>query len=231
MAASKTEVDSSCPIQMHIATRGQHRTPIRYRLQGRPLTAAVVSVSHPCLMSISVREATRYECARDGCDGQFTEPKAVAGSYCSSVCRDRERGENLLQDLAYDHRFCGSCFKPRKVVYRPDAYDVPKLRDKAVLIRESFVGFEELTEFAGMGPHGIECECGNIDHFHAEDLFRQGEPYEWYLKLAVTKLREEGRHEYEFDIQTFADELWHDGDTDAGADFALAIGRAIDTPD
>jgi len=162
----------------------------------------------------------RCTCARDGCDARFSQSGAV-GSYCSVECQARDRGETVLNHLARDHRFCGSCYRPRKVVYRPDESDVPDLRKKALLIRESFVGFETLTEFAEGGPYGIECNCGTTDHRTAEHLFRAGEPWEWWLARAVDQLADNGVWEYRLDAAALADAVWR---TD---DLALAVGRAL----
>lgn len=152
----------------------------------------------------------------------MTTESAVGGSYCSTECRDRATGDRVLGHLRQDHRFCGSCYRPRKTVYRPADSEVEKLRSKALIIRESFVGFEELTEFVSEGPYGIECNCGTIAHRDSEPLFRDGEPYEWWLARAVEQLREEGVWEYDLDVATFADALW------AGDDLALAVGRAVE---
>lgn len=174
-------------------------------------------------VTVTTRHAVEehHECARDGCVDEFTTSQAVAGSYCSARCRDRDRGERVLGHLEQDHRFCGSCYRPRKTVYRPDEADVPDLRVKALVIRESFVGFEELSEFAEMGPYGIECQCGTVDHRTAEPIFRDGEPWEWWLARAVEQLREEGQFGYDLDIATLANAHWD------GADLDLAMGRAL----
>jgi hypothetical protein len=164
-----------------------------------------------------------YECERDGCDTEFVDGAAVQGSYCSQDCADRETGAGLLRALAHDHRFCASCYRPRKVVYRPADAECEQLRKKALVVRESFVGFQHLTEYADVGEHGVECSCGAVDHRASIDLCRDGEAYEWWLKRAVEQLRREGKFDYRFDIQTFADRLW-DGD-----DIELAVGRAIQT--
>lgn len=176
-------------------------------------------------ITITTREQAleQYTCDRGECDHRFTEPEAVAGSYCSTECRDRARGEGALVRIRRDHRFCGSCYRPRKTVYRPDDADVPDLRRKALIIRESFVGFEDLSEFAALGPHGVECACGTTDHTTEEQLFRDGEPWHWWLSAAIQQLREEGFWEYECDAATLADAFWRE------QDLALAVGKALNT--
>lgn len=166
--------------------------------------------------------ADRYECAREGCPERFAERAAVAGSYCSRRCADRDRGEAVLAHLERDHRFCSSCYRPHKVVYRPADSETPQLRSKALVIRESFVGFETLTEHAESAAYGIECECGAVGHRTVEGLCREGAPYEWYLALAVRQLRAEGEWDYQLDIATFADAIWE------GAALPVAVGRALE---
>lgn len=172
-------------------------------------------------MSVTRPQTRHFECDGPGCSEEFDTASAVAGSYCSPACRDRDTGQSLLAHIGQDHRFCASCYRPRKVVYRPDDADAPELRKKALLVRESFVGFETVTEFADRGPYGIECQCGTVDHDHSEPVVRDGEPYEWWLARAVGQLRAEGQVEYEFDVATFADAYWN------GADIELAVGRAL----
>lgn len=176
-------------------------------------------------MSITITQAERYECSREGCTERFASPESIRGSYCSTACADRDRGQDVIDHLRRDHRFCGTCLRPRKVVYRPADADVEDLRRKALLIRESFVGFETLTEHAHMGPHGIECRCGAIDHRGTESWLRDGEPWEWWLLRAVDQLRHEGQWQYRLDIETLANAVWDD------QDLPLALGRALSTPD
>lgn len=172
-------------------------------------------------MSVTLTKAETDTCARDACEVEFAIPNAAQGSYCSGECADRDDAASVLQHLEQAHTFCVSCFKPRKVVYRPDEASTPELRKKAFIIRESFVGFETLTEFSEAGPYGIECSCGAINHDLAVDLCRDGEPYEWFLQLAIDHFRELGEWDYEFDIEEFCEVFWRSDD------FELAIGRAL----
>ena len=169
-------------------------------------------------MSIA-NQQRRGTCAHCGDDHPV---ETGVGSYCSTDCRERARGASALRNIEHDHRFCSTCYKPLKVVFRPADRESPKLRKKALVIRESFVGFQDFTEFAESGDFGLECSCGNVDHYHHEPDFRDGEPYEWYLKLAITKFRQEGQTDDRFDLETFADEFWT---TD---DLELAVGRALE---
>jgi len=157
------------------------------------------------------------DCHEHGPEWEFTD-----GQYCSTEHAVRDDGHEVLSTLARDHRFCGSCYRPQKVVYRPPDTESPKLRTKALVVRESFVGYEELTEHAEQGAYGIECSCGSVGHGDPETLCRNGSPYEWFLKCAVRQLRSEGTWDYHFDIETFADASWGDDDLE------LAVGRALD---
>ena len=154
------------------------------------------------------------------CGGEYEY--GYDGQYCSEECLISQQGEKALRNIKHDHRFCSTCYKPLKVVYRPDDRDTPELRKKALIIRESFVGFQDFTEHVEHGNYGIECSCGNVDHYHCEEAFRDGQPYEWYLKLAFEKFHQEGQMDDRFDLRVFADTFWH---TD---DFELAVGKALE---
>jgi len=168
-------------------------------------------------MSVHRHRESTYRCAY--CDDEIEH--TVAGSYCSERCHTAHKGQKALNNIRHDHRFCSTCFRPLKVVYRPDDADCPELRKKALIIRESFQGFQDFTEHAESGNHGIECVCGNVDHYHSEDTLREGEPFEWFLKLAFETFRKEGQVDYTFDTETFADQYWQHND------FEHAVGAAI----
>lgn len=162
-----------------------------------------------------------YPCEYGGCDDTRTREDSVEGSYCSQNCADADRGETFLKRLAQDHRFCSGCYRPRKTVFRPPDRESPKLRTKGLVIREAFVGFEELTEHATEGAYGIECRCSAVNHDIDDPDLREGSPYEWWLKRAADQLRSEGQDFGPLSIATFADALWD------GVDFAVAVGRAL----
>lgn len=167
-----------------------------------------------------------YQCSAADCDEEFHAGRAIEGSYCSQACADRDCGQTVLDHLRQDHRFCSTCLRPRKVVYRPADSETPALRRKALIVREAFIGFEDLTQWSDMGPHGIECQCGSLDHHTPDDWLRSGEPWEWWLARAVDQLRREGQWEYCLDAANLAEETWDGGDQDV--DLALALGRALD---
>ncbi len=158
-----------------------------------------------------------YECSHPEC----TEDHSRTASYCSPECRLKHKGRKALRNIKHDHRFCSTCYKPLKVVYRPADSKTPKLRKKALIIREAFAGFQDFTEFAESGDYGLECDCGNVDHYHSEPDFRDQESYEWWLKLVFETFKKEGQQDDSFDIETFCDSYF---ETD---DFELALGRAL----
>jgi len=158
-----------------------------------------------------------YECSHPECNTEHSR----TGSYCSPECRTKHKGRKALLNIKHDHRFCSTCYKPLKVVYRPDDRDTPELRKKALIIRESFTGFQDYTEHVEHGNFGIECSCGNVDHYHSEELLRDNEGYEWYLKLVFQKFRAEGQIDSEFDIECFCNTYWETGD------FELSVGRSL----
>ena len=167
---------------------------------------------------MSVQRQSFYECSHPDCDNDHSR----TASYCSEDCRLKHKGRKLLRNVKHDHRFCSTCFKPLKIVYRPEDSKTPKLRKKALIIRESFVGFQDFTEHVEHGDYGIECSCGNVDHYHSEPDFRDSEGYEWWLRLVIETFNKEGQLDADFDLETFADTFWQ---TD---DFELAVGKALE---
>lgn len=174
-------------------------------------TSIMATSSHP----------PTVRCQYSGCHDRGPEWEFTDGQYCCTEHAIRDAGDDVLSTLAHDHRFCSSCYRPVRVVYRPADSECPKLRTKALVVRESFVGYEELTEHAEQGAYGVECTCGSVGYGDPESLCRDGSPYEWFLKRAVGQLRREGAWDHRFDVATFADAMW-DGD-----DIDLAVGKAI----
>lgn len=162
-----------------------------------------MSVTHP-----------EYDCLY--CDTQTTNP---VGAYCSEECKYRDKGSTALSEIERDHRYCSSCYRIRKSIFRPSEH--PRFRKKAKLIRESFVGYEYPTENVERGDFGLECMCGNISHSHPDEILRSQEPYSWYLFLLFDHLQEKGAIEQSFDLIRFLEVYWDRGD------FEIAIGRAL----
>lgn len=141
--------------------------------------------------------------------------------YCSVNCLFKKKGTDALRNVEQDHRFCSSCYRIRKEIYRPDESVTPDFRRKPKLIRDAFVGFEHHTEHVEMGPYGLECECGTVGSRTSEDLYRNSEAFEWWLKLVFDQLNEEGQLEQSFDLEIFVDRLWkHDN-------LERAVGEAL----
>ena len=170
-------------------------------------------------MSSANSPARRFECHHPDCESERTSSQY--GSFCSDRCKTRHVGLKALRNIKHDHRFCATCYKPLKTIYRPADRESAKLRTKAVIIRDSFVGYQELTEFAKRGGYGLECSCGNVGHYHTEQAFQEGEPYEWFLKLAFEKFRKEGQIDDRFCIETFCNEFWR------SEDLEFSVGKAL----
>lgn len=170
-------------------------------------------------MTIRIATPDRDTCAFEDCSQEFAVPNAVAGSYCSQACADRGTGRDFLRSIRGDHRFCWSCLRTVKEVERPT--DEAR-RGLGPITDECLVGYEYLTEHADVGEHGVECRCGAVGHDLDFWLRREDGPWQWYLMLVVETTREEGQHDYHFDLATFADEFWETGD------FELAVGRALE---
>lgn len=169
-------------------------------------------------MSIQIRHAETDACDRPDCESEYAIPNAVGG-YCSEECAARHRGQKLLRHIQQDHRFCTSCWAPRKTIERPTAN---ARRGLGPVTDDALVGFEDYTRHVEMGPHGLECECAAIDHDIAEWDRRDDVPYHWRLLRIVEQIDAEGQRDITFDLGTFADEYWTTGDIE------LAVGRALE---
>lgn len=160
------------------------------------------------------------ECDYNDCDSLFEPGKGVDG-HCSEECYYGHRGSRALQNIKHDHRFCSSCYRPLKDVYRPDRDELPLTNRKPQLIWDSFIGFQDPTEHSVSTREGRECVCGNVDHYHSDSLLRDSQPYSWYLMLAFEQFRSEGQIEQVFDLEVFVNEFWR------SEDLRYSVGKAL----
>ena len=169
------------------------------------------------VLAMAVAKQSSHDCVY--CDATYT--MGYRGSYCSESCYYADEGEDVYEHLKSDHRICATCLKPTKVVFRPNDNECPELRKKALIIREAFIGFQDLTEYAEMGNYGTECQCGNVDHYNTNGTIRKRESYPWFLMLALEQFRQEGQLEHTFDLPRFLNAEWDSGS------FVEALGRAL----
>jgi len=151
--------------------------------------------------------------------------------YCSEECYHRNAGDNFLQLLKHDHRFCHSDFKRLKEIERPTDEQLRQI--DGIHSSECVVGFQYKTSEADVGEitakpgvqdtvvTGIICSCGVTDH--KDDYLRNLNPIEAAKRLRnrVIETRLEGQHDYAFDEKTFV-EAWNES-----KDWTLALGRAL----
>jgi len=212
--------------------------------QPRRAPTVVDSGGHSPALSLSMSvQTTRPDedtCAFPDCDAAFSVPNAVRGSYCSQDCADRHDGRRLLRHLRQDHRVCSSCFRLKKDVEVPSEIFEQEHFDRTGsgwtrdddgrvtlefygqdTAREAVVGIQHHTEHASMGPHGLECECGAVDHDSESDLLRSREAWHWWLAVTTRLHRAEGQRDDAVDPVTLADVYW------ATDDLELAAGRAL----
>jgi len=184
-------------------------------------------------MPIQTTRVKTGRCALPECRDTFPVTNAVQGSYCSRDCYNRHRGRRILRNVRQDHRFCWSCWRPRKTLEQPsEAYrnehfqksdtalartaddELEVQRVGQEVSREAVVGFEHYTQFVESGPFGPECECDAVSH-DIDDWDRRGDgPYVWRFRRISDQLREEGQDHRQFDITTFAEVLWETGKAD-----------------
>lgn len=159
------------------------------------------------------------------CNDEHDLHASVEGSFCSSECFHRSKGEAALESLATDHTVCSTCYNVRKEIDRPSEQWI---RDKPGTSRSIaasvFIGFEYPTQHLKRSDGLLYCECGAVEH-HADHEF---------IKIVV--LYETATNLYERLIELYErDRLAHrpDGVTlmqtlrETECDWALAVGRSI----
>lgn len=170
------------------------------------------------MSTVQLVEEQEYPCSHDDCDATRTPNSSVRGSFCSVECAARDLGEAFLEDVRHDHRFCWSCFRTRKNIERPT--DEAR-RGLGPITDAALVGYEYYSEHVEMGPHGLECECGAVDHDIPDWEQLEDGPFHWYLTLISEQLAAEGQREDTIDIVVLANIYW------ARDDLALAVGGAL----
>lgn len=204
------------------------------------------------LMSATTKRPEAYQCAGPGCESDFRAHEAVDGSYCSEGCSLRDGGQNLLQHLQCDHRFCHSCFRRLKEIERPPM-DAP----------EFVIGWQHRTTAARLGQlernrhritdedgayrggwrtaadapadravrTGTICQCGATDH--RDDYQRETHlvsirnATERLLKT-LEQLGREGQHDAIIDAVALARTVRQCAESGGDIDWALAVGRGLD---
>lgn len=168
------------------------------------------------------------------CD--YTGPDAhQMGSYCSTDCQNRSKGENLLESVVYDHRYCASCFTQLKNVRRakeshPDCFIGFQYLSGDTLKGEKHVrlpGNHDQQERV-IESHGTICgNCGATNHadtYLRENGLLDDEYSEVAKRLfhAIGEFRKEGQHEFRVDVPVFV-EVWNE----SPGEWAKALGASL----
>jgi hypothetical protein len=188
-------------------------------------------------------ESADYPCERDGCTNTYTAEEAVAGSYCSPACHQRERGRDLLNVFQHDHRWCYTCFRRLKRVT-----DVPEWRRRRLgaVTNAALTGYQSRTQHARLGQVarrrdryqfetqvGTVCECGNANTREREDIVRGSDLRATVTRFlaAVEATRREGQHDHQLDARVLTTVLrlqWRYG---RDWSFERAVGAAMEAHD
>jgi predicted Fe-S protein YdhL (DUF1289 family) len=170
-------------------------------------------------MSIPVTQ-TQSSC--EYCDENYTV--GYDAQYCSEECYHKQQGQNLLNNIKYDHRFCFGCMRQLKEVSRPPA-DKP----------DCVVGFQYITpngthgqktinsvQYHDVVSTGTICNgCGTTDH---RDEFYSDENVKERAKRLFSILNltgREGQHDKTIDVEAFI-EAWNNS-----KHWAYSVGKAI----
>jgi hypothetical protein len=186
-------------------------------------------------MSTTTDTGSRYDCAHDDCQKTFLPEHAIAGSFCSVDCWNRDKGRKLLNNLQYDHCYCSNCgTKLKEVEKPPKSFLVGKDRHSA----NSIVGFQYRTPSADTGEIDVDdtpgrevvatgtvCgECGNANQSEAFPEDRERHLFEYAQRIleSLAEKREQGVPVKPVDEQEFFDALVET------EDLVLGLGRAIE---
>jgi|GEM_PF-4367273 len=173
----------------------------------------------------------RVQCAH--CDGPRDPNASVAGSYCSTECYYRDKGEGILSELEHDHTVCSTCFATLKEIETPRQDDP-----------DCYVGIEHPTVNATRAdgaPHPADtdelgvlrpepsthtplaCRCGAIENERDETIERiEGADVLLNLWGQLCRLYTQGA----IDNAPSKDRLF-DGLREQGRDWAYAIGVSV----
>lgn len=169
---------------------------------------------------MSTQTTTPETVSCEYCPSEFSVDAGIRGSYCSTECFHREKGDAAIGELERDHRVCGTCFQKRSEVEYPSAEWV---RDNGSP-PEAFIGFEYTTRYVSES-HGMKhCTCGTVEHSSTNEFLRL-----WFLRETAMNLYVRLKELYE------QDKVAHrpDGVTlmealrESKCDWALATGRCI----
>jgi len=98
-------------------------------------------------MSTKSRTRNDVTCQLDGCDKTGNDWEFFNGEFCGSAHYYAAQGRGALNDLADDHRFCGTCFAAIRDVAMPSE---EWIQDKASRVR---VALDHGAEYVA-GPGG-----------------------------------------------------------------------------
>lgn len=173
-------------------------------------------------MATSQRTSPIVGCQYHDCDEHGQEWQFTDGKYCSTEHKHRALGADLLETIERRHELCRTCFRLRKDIERPppdylqshfdlsgvgwyrEGEDEPWTIERwgQELSREAVCGYAYPTEFAAMGPYGLECSCGAIESDTDEPAIRDLERWPEWLALATDYLFEIGAIEHTLDAET-----------------------------
>lgn len=162
--------------------------------------------------------ALGYAC--EHCEGRRQD----GASFCSTECRYRHKGENVLRNIRFDHRFCSTCYRQLRDIEKPP--DELLIQNKvSQLVRESIIGFEYPTPNYQWEQGIWSCKCGTINH-KDEHGFLQLSELECVLVNLVRVLQ---RYEREGQLDTFSVDSFFSGFREiSGLDYAYAVGRSLE---
>lgn len=148
-------------------------------------------------------ECNYYDCDETGKSWEFPRKQ-----HCSHDCYYKSRGNDILRHrgiLEADHRNCSTCRAfTKEVEHPPDNHWFGGVTEDAV------IGYQYPTPAAYDGRYGLECECGNVNHYHSEETIR--EQVDWISNLAeaMAEYKKEGKIE-SFDLGVFVREYYEYG--------------------
>jgi hypothetical protein len=175
-------------------------------------------------MPLSTPPTSRATCSH--CDKPRDPAASVRGSFCSTRCYYQHQGRQVLNQIASDHRRCGTCFRQVKEVERPRETDPDCVIGWQFGTEHATTGIDEFSddEFRRLEGTRLSCECGAVDPGDEHDLIREADRTETVAALwrCLVELERDGSIQQRPDAGRFFDAL-----QERPTDWAYAIGRAL----
>lgn len=170
---------------------------------------------------MSTRITTPQSPTCSHCNDDRDPHASIRGSYCSTECFHRAKGEAALGELKKDHTICSTCYNVRKEIERPSERWIEAHGEIAA---SAFVGLEHPTKHLRRSDGLLYCECGAVEHNASHEFIKVLVLYETATNLLerLEELYAQDKVANPPDGVTLMQTL-----RETGCEWPLAVGRCI----